>query len=116
MTSPEALSPTRAQLDALRRTFTGDIIPPDHSGYDDARRVWNATFDRRPALVVRPTTVDDVRTAIRFGRDRDLEIAVRGGHAGRVKAPEGYAWIAGEPSRERPWTTVARKAVARAGG
>jgi FAD/FMN-containing dehydrogenase len=71
--------PTRAQIDQLRRSFSGEIIPPDDAGYDEARRVWNATFDRRPALVVRPSTVDDVRAAIRFGRDRDLEIAVRGG-------------------------------------
>jgi|RhiMethySRZTD1v2_1073278.scaffolds.fasta_scaffold278253_2 FAD/FMN-containing dehydrogenase len=79
MTAPEAPTPTRAQIDQLRRSFSGDVILPDDAGYDDARRVWNATFDRRPALVVRPSTVDDVRAALRFGRDRDLEIAVRGG-------------------------------------
>ena len=36
-------------------------------------------FDRRPALIVRPASVDDVIAAVRFGRERDLEIAVRGG-------------------------------------
>jgi len=71
--------PTRAQLDELRRSFSGDIIEPQSPGYDDARRVWNAMFDRRPALVVRPTSVADVQAAVRFGRERDLEIAVRGG-------------------------------------
>ena len=70
---------TRAQLDDLRRSVTGDVIAPDAAGYDDARRVWNAMFDRRPAVIVRPVDVDDVVTAIRFGRERDLEIAVRGG-------------------------------------
>ena len=70
---------TRAQLNELRATFAGEIIGPDASGYDDARRVWNARFDRRPAVVVRPSSVDDVVAAIRFGRDQDLEIAVRGG-------------------------------------
>jgi FAD/FMN-containing dehydrogenase len=68
-----------AQLDALRRAFTGDVISPDSAGYDDARRVWNAMFDRRPALIVRPTSVADVQAAIRYGRELDLEIAVRGG-------------------------------------
>jgi len=72
-------TPTTAHLNDLRRSFSGDVIPPGSSGYDDARRVWNAMFDRRPALVVRPTSVADVQAAIRFGREHDLEIAVRGG-------------------------------------
>ena len=72
-------TPTRAQIDELRRSFTGEIVTPASAGYDDARRVWNAVFDRRPALIVRPSTVTDVAAAIRFGRERDLEIAVRGG-------------------------------------
>ena len=79
MTVSHAATPTRAQLDELRRSFAGEIITPDAAGYDDARRVWNAMFDRRPALIVRPSNVDDVVAAIRFGRERDLEIAVRGG-------------------------------------
>lgn len=70
---------TGAQLDELRRSFAGDIITPDAPGYDDARRVWSAMFDRRPALVVRPTSVEDVQAAVRFGREHDLEIAIRGG-------------------------------------
>ena len=79
MTASYAATPTRSQLDELRRSFAGEILTPDAAGYEDARRVWNAMFERRPALVVRPTKVDDVVAAIRFGRDRDLEIAVRGG-------------------------------------
>src|SRR4249919_2930842 len=73
---------SRGQLDQLGRSFRGEVIAPDHAAYDDARRVWNAVFDRRPAVIVRPTSIDDVATAIRFGRDRGLEIAVRsGGHS-----------------------------------
>ena len=79
MTSMHAVTPTPAQLDEFRRSFAGEVVTPDAAGYDDARRVWNAMFDRRPALVVRPTSVDDVVAAVRFGRERDLEIAVRGG-------------------------------------
>ena len=82
MSSSSAATPTRAQVDGLRRSFTGEIVTPDAAGYDDARRVWNAMFDRRPALVVRPSNVDDVVAAVRFGRERDLEIAIRaGGHS-----------------------------------
>ena len=79
MTVSRAALPTPAKLDDLRRTFSGEIITPDAAEYDDARRVWNAMFDRRPTLVVRPSNVDDVVSAVRFGRERDLEIAIRGG-------------------------------------
>jgi FAD/FMN-containing dehydrogenase len=79
MTISKAAAPTRAQIDEFRRSFTGEVVTPDAPGYDDARRVWNAMFDRRPAMVVRPTNADDVVAAVRFGRERDLEIAVRGG-------------------------------------
>ena len=76
-----ALQPdlARVKVDDLARHFAGEIIEPDTAGYDDARRVWNAVFDRRPALVVRPSNVDDVLAAVRFGREHELEIAVRGG-------------------------------------
>jgi FAD binding domain/Berberine and berberine like len=69
-------------ISRLRETYGGEVIAPDHGSYDDARRVWNAVFDRRPALLVRPSSVEDVATAIRFGREHDLEIAIRsGGHS-----------------------------------
>jgi len=69
-------------LEQLRRTFRGDIVTPDDPTYDDARRLWNAMHDRRPALLLRPTSADEVATAIRFGREHDLEIAIRsGGHS-----------------------------------
>ncbi len=83
--------PARA-LDQLRRSFKGDVITPADGSYDDARRLWNALHDRRPAVIVRPRDESEVATAIRFGRDRDLEIAVRsGGHslAGLTGRPGG---------------------------
>lgn len=70
---------TREQVERLRADFGDEVITPGDDGYDDARRVWNAIFDRRPALLVRPTGPESVATAIRFGRDHGLEIAVRGG-------------------------------------
>jgi FAD/FMN-containing dehydrogenase len=59
--------------------FRGDVIAPDHDQYDDARAVWNGAVDRRPRLIARCRGTADVAAAVRFARDRDLEIAVRGG-------------------------------------
>jgi FAD binding domain len=59
--------------------FRGDVVVPDHRDYDDARAVWNGTVDRRPRLIARCSGTADVAAAVRFARDRDLEIAVRGG-------------------------------------
>ena len=62
--------------------FAGEIVRPGDPGYDAARAVWNSMVDRRPALIVRPTGVDDVVAALRFARDEELVIAVRcGGHS-----------------------------------
>lgn len=73
---------TPGHVNRLRETCGGEVITPGDDAYDDARRVWNAIFDRRPSLLIRPTSVDDVATAIRFGREHDLEIAIRsGGHS-----------------------------------
>jgi FAD/FMN-containing dehydrogenase len=66
----------------LRRVVTGEVFGPADDGYDEHRRVWNGSIDRHPALVVRCRGVDDVRAALRFGRDQQLPIAVRsGGHS-----------------------------------
>jgi hypothetical protein len=59
--------------------YRGELIGAGHAGYDDARAVWNGMVDRRPRLIARCTGVADVASAVRFARDRDLEIAVRGG-------------------------------------
>jgi hypothetical protein len=64
---------------ALRETFAGEVVVPGDSDYDAARAVWNGMIDRRPALVARPTGAEDVATVIRFARERDLVLAVRGG-------------------------------------
>jgi FAD/FMN-containing dehydrogenase len=59
--------------------FRGDLITPDDQSYDDARAIWNGAVDRRPRLIARCLGTADVAAAVRFARDRDLEIAVRGG-------------------------------------
>jgi hypothetical protein len=59
--------------------FRGALIAAEHADYDDARALWNGIVDRRPRLIARCTGAADVAVAVRFARDRDIEIAVRGG-------------------------------------
>jgi FAD/FMN-containing dehydrogenase len=59
--------------------FRGRLITADHADYNTARAVWNGAVDRRPRLIARCSGVADVASAVRFARDHDLEIAVRGG-------------------------------------
>lgn len=65
--------------DALRAQMAGPVLSPSDAVYEDARRVHNGLIDRRPALVARCHGTADVQAAVRFGRERGLEIAVRGG-------------------------------------
>src|ERR671922_354004 len=59
--------------------FRGELITADHIDYDAARAVWNGAVGRRPRLIARCSGTADVAAAVRFARDHDLEIAVRGG-------------------------------------
>src|SRR4029453_10306994 len=107
---------TLTQLDVLQRSFAGEIVTPASADYDDARRVWNATIDRRPAVVVRPSSVDDVVAAIRCGRERDLEIAVRGGGHSAVGHSTTDGGIVIDLRSINDVTVDPAKRVARAGG
>ena len=66
-------------VDTLRGDVRGEILVPGDSGYDDARSLYNAMIDKRPAVMIRCQDVADVIAAVRFGRDEGLDIAIRGG-------------------------------------
>lgn len=63
----------------LEGAIRGSAIVPGDADYDAARRVWNGMIDRRPALIVRCSGVQDVVAAIRHARENGLPITVRGG-------------------------------------
>jgi FAD/FMN-containing dehydrogenase len=63
----------------LRRRIAGEVILPHDGNYDEARAIWNAMHDRRPAIIVRPRRTEDVVGALAFAREHDLPVAVRGG-------------------------------------
>jgi FAD/FMN-containing dehydrogenase len=59
--------------------FEGRALIPDDADYDASRRLWNGVIDRRPAVVARCSDANQVADAVRFAREADLEIAIRGG-------------------------------------
>lgn len=63
----------------LGRRLSGRLLRPGDDGYDDARLIWNRMIDRRPALIARCAGADDVISAVRFAREHDLLMSVRGG-------------------------------------
>ena len=83
---------TNLNTESLRSNFSGDILQPGNPGYDSARRIWNASVDKRPALIAQCTGTADVITAVTFARDNNLLTAVRGGGhnvGGRALCDEG---------------------------
>src|SRR5437764_1060080 len=76
---PTTTSTTITVPDDLRTRFTGSLLSPGDTGYDEARRVHNGLIDKRPALVARCHTTADVVDAIHLGRQQASEIAIRGG-------------------------------------
>src|SRR6266545_7755199 len=75
----DAIALDDAALADLAQHFRGELIRPGDTQYDAARAIWNGAIDRHPGLVARCTGAADVRAAVRFARERDLLVAVRGG-------------------------------------
>jgi len=79
MVSTQMETIERSAMEELRGQFRGALLQPEEEGYDEARRVWNGAIDRYPALIARCAGADDVVAAMRFARERDLVVSVRGG-------------------------------------
>src|SRR5690606_13639872 len=68
-----------AEIEALAGRLRGTVLLPDNAAYDEARSVWNAMIDRKPGLIVRCLGASDVVQAVRFAREHNLLLSVRGG-------------------------------------
>ncbi|GGP32555.1 FAD-binding oxidoreductase [Streptomyces melanogenes] len=97
-------------LEAMRTVLRGPVIGPQDQEYTEARTIYNAMIDRRPAAVVRCADAGDVIDAVDFVRDHGLELAVRGGGhsgAGLCLVDDGVTldlspmrWVRVDPSAE----------------
>ncbi|WP_132058908.1 FAD-binding oxidoreductase [Halorussus amylolyticus] len=72
-----------AEIERLEGTLRGELIRPDDPTFDEARTIYNAMIDKRPDAIVTCASVADVIAAVDFGREHDLDTAIRsGGHNG----------------------------------
>ena len=79
-TPPAAMaSGAAADLDTLARRVRGRFLRDGSPLYDEARKVWNLAYDRRPLAMVRCADVDDVRRCVAFARRHDVPVSIRGG-------------------------------------
>jgi len=104
-------------IQQFRQFHHGDVITADDERYERARRVWNAMIDRRPAIIARPRNSDDVAVSVRFARQHDLPVAIRGGAhniAGRSTCDDGIVIDFGD-MRSVTVDPVARTASAEPG-
>jgi len=69
----------RQSVASLRAQVRGELIQPNDTQYDQARKVYNAMIDKHPSLIVHCSDVADVISAVNFGREQKLTVAVRGG-------------------------------------
>ncbi|HVP33733.1 MAG TPA: FAD-binding oxidoreductase [Steroidobacteraceae bacterium] len=69
-------------IEAFAAGLRGDVLLANSQAYERTRRLWNAAFDRKPALIVRCTGASDIQQAVNFAREHQLLTAVRaGGHS-----------------------------------
>lgn len=66
-------------VEEFKARLRGCLLHPGEDGYDQARKIWNGMFDRRPAMIARCAGAADVISAVNFARDNKLQVAVRGG-------------------------------------
>ena len=63
----------------LQSQLRGEVLQPGDESYDKARKVWNGMIDKKPALIVRCASADDVVAVVSFARENGILLAVRGG-------------------------------------
>src|SRR3990172_3296561 len=68
-----------AVVDSFAAGLSGDLLAPEHPEFAESTLIWNAMIQKRPALVVRPSTTSDVARTVDFARQQGLELSIKGG-------------------------------------
>jgi FAD/FMN-containing dehydrogenase len=102
---------TATSINELQKGFAGKINLPSDAGYDEARKIWNGMVDKRPAIIARCTSTQDVVRVVNFARENKIQLAVRGaGHhiagnslcdGGIVADLSGMRAVTVDPARRR---------------
>ena len=66
-------------FDDLTSLIRGELILPGHDAYDEARKVWNGMIDKRPAAIARCSGAADVMDVVKYAREKNIPVSVRGG-------------------------------------
>jgi FAD/FMN-containing dehydrogenase len=67
------------KIEEFKAQFRGEVLLPWDASYDEVRAIWNAMIDRKPAMIARCTSADDVVQAVKFAHQNDLLVSIRGG-------------------------------------
>jgi FAD/FMN-containing dehydrogenase len=70
---------TPGAIEGLKKEVRGNILRPTDAGYEEARRIYNAMINRRPAVIVRCAGKEDAAACVRYAREHDLPLSIRGG-------------------------------------
>ncbi len=92
LTNTEGVAVSLDCIERFRTAFRGEVIQPDDSGYETARKIWNASIDKHPGIIAQCSGVADVVAAVNFARENELLVAVRGGGhnvAGKALCDDG---------------------------
>ncbi|NMG53707.1 FAD-binding oxidoreductase [Aromatoleum aromaticum] len=69
----------KTEIEDFKAHFQGEVLLPDDAAYDEVRQIWNAMVDRRPGLIARCVSPEDVVQAVRLARKHNLLVSIRGG-------------------------------------
>jgi FAD/FMN-containing dehydrogenase len=69
----------QAAIEELKKQVRGEVLQPSDAGYDEARSVYNGMIDRRPAAIVYCLGTEDAAASVRFAREHDVPLSIRGG-------------------------------------